>query len=115
MKKTSVLLTLLIVVWGSINMPAQNPANQPPAQRKFNVSPDNLKALQNSINLLTGQVAFPMNLVSLPGRGGLAIDVGIQYSSSSIGNSLKIFNEFSPTSVLGVGWSMEVPKIVADH
>jgi YD repeat-containing protein len=85
------------------------------SQGKFSLGPDKLKALQNSVNLVTGQVAFPMELCALPGRGGLNSMVDIQYNSAGVVDATKINNEFSPTSILGLGWSFDIPRIVADH
>jgi hypothetical protein len=68
--------------------------------KSFNLNPDNLKALQNSVNLLTGQVAFPMNVAALPGKGNLSISVNIQYNSSGVKKSAKTINKYAPTSIV---------------
>ena len=45
--------------------------NLPEQSSNFSLAPSELGALQNSVNLYTGQVSFPMTVASLPGRGGL--------------------------------------------
>lgn len=84
-------------------------------QQTFNLNPDNLGALENSVNLFTGQVSFPMNLVSLPGRGGLDVSVNLLYNSGGVPYQSDIWNVEAPTSVVGLGWTMDIPKIVCDH
>src|SRR5699024_2832480 len=83
--------------------------------KTFNLNPDNLGALENSVNLFTGHVSFPMNLVTLPGRGGLSISVNLLYNSAGISDQVEKWNLEAPTSVVGLGWSLEIPKIVCDH
>jgi hypothetical protein len=113
MRNLSCLFLLVSIL--SFEAACQNlKASQAPAQSSFSMNPDGFQALQNSVNMLTGQVAFPMNLVSLSGRGGLNISVGIQYNSGGIKNQVDRDSEYSPTGILGLGWSMDIPRIVAD-
>lgn len=86
-----------------------------PDRQTFSLGSDDLGALQNSVNLFTGEVALPLNLVSLPGRNSLNINVGIAYSSAGIRQQMDTWNLEAPTGILGMGWSMDIPKIVVDN
>ena len=100
----------------SIPGKAQQESSAPPQEQKtFSLNPDDLGALENSVNLFTGQVAFPMSLVSLPDASGLGISVAIQYNSSGVSKQATTWNVEAPTGILGLGWSLELPRIVVDH
>lgn len=83
--------------------------------KSFSTVPDNLGFLDNSINAFTGQVQFSMPLMSISSQGNLNYPISIGYSSANMENLVSTWNRESPTSVLGLGWSMDVPRIVADH
>ncbi|MGH7454032.1 MAG: DUF6531 domain-containing protein, partial [bacterium] len=85
-----------------------------PKINTFALNPDNLGAIGNSVNLFTGDVALPLNLVSLPGRNGLDVSVTISYNSN-VQNIADIRNLEAPTGILGLGWSLDYEKIVVDH
>lgn len=94
---------------------AQQPAaTQAPAIKTFALQPDLMGAASNSVNLFTGDVALPLTLLSLSGRGGLDANVTISYNSNVQG-SVGVWNLEAPTGILGLGWSMDIPKIVVDH
>ncbi len=80
----------------------------------FSLDSDNLGAIANSINLFTGEVALPMNLVSLPSRGGLSANITISYSTVGVRQQVKTRNLESPTGILGLGWSLGLPRIIVD-
>ncbi|MEM6359609.1 MAG: hypothetical protein AAF731_05935, partial [Bacteroidota bacterium] len=79
------------------------------------LSPSDLGALQNSVNLYTGQVSFPMTIASLPGRGGLSPKVTINYNSSGLNDAVETWNRENPTGILGLGWSFDFPRIISNH
>ncbi|MEM7107100.1 MAG: hypothetical protein AAF519_02655 [Bacteroidota bacterium] len=85
------------------------------SETSFSLSPNDLGALQNSVNLYTGQVAFPMTIASLPGRGGLAPRLVINYNSAGVQKKVSTWNREAPTGITGLGWSLTIPKIAADH
>src|SRR5262245_25178358 len=64
------------------------------------------------VNLVTGNVALAIPLASLPGRNGLGVDAGIQYSSAT--RSADTWNLEAPTGPLGLGWTLGDDKIVRD-
>jgi hypothetical protein len=65
-----------------------------------------------TVNLSTGNVSFPVHLVSLPGRNGLEFDLSINYSSGGIRQLVDTWTVEAPTGVLGLGWSFPQDKIV---
>jgi hypothetical protein len=64
-----------------------------------------------TVNLVTGNVSFPVNLLSLPGRNGLDFDLAIVYNSN-VRHVVDTWNFEAPTSVLGLGWSFIQDQIV---
>ncbi len=66
-----------------------------------------------TINLATGDLSFPLNLVSIPGRQGLDISLSITYNSN-IQNIVDTWNMDAPTGVLGLGWSFPENKVIRD-
>jgi len=92
---------------------AEDPASSTsaPVINTFAPGADNLGALNNSVNLFTGDVALPMNLFSLP---GLNVNVALSYSSN-VKQSVDIWNQEAPTGILGLGWSMGNDMILVDE
>jgi hypothetical protein len=64
-----------------------------------------------TVNLATGNVTFPVNLFSLPGRNGLDFNLAINYNSN-VRQIVDTCNLDAPTSVLGLGWSFIQDQIV---
>ncbi|PHZ85132.1 RHS repeat domain-containing protein [Paremcibacter congregatus] len=58
-----------------------------------------------AIDLSTGQVAFDLPLMSLPGPETLQVTVGLRYNSL-IQEAVKNWNLTHPTGVAGLGWSL---------
>ena len=71
--------------------------------------------LTNSVNTFSGEVSFSLPLVSLPGRGGLNASVSLFYNSAGVEQMADIWNREAPTSIVGLGWQINLPKIVVDH
>jgi len=68
-----------------------------------------------TVNLSTGEVEFPVSLVSLDGRNGLSAKLDINYSSAGISKKISTWNLEAPTGVVGLGWSLDYPKIIVDN
>jgi hypothetical protein len=100
----------ILTVWGQEGGPSQAPT-----VKSFALDPNQLGAAVNSANLFTGDLALPLNLVSLSGRNGLDVNVSIAYSNVGIEKIVNTWNLDAPAGVLGLGWSMDVPKIIVDH
>ncbi|MEQ9263611.1 MAG: RHS repeat-associated core domain-containing protein [Balneolaceae bacterium] len=108
------LLAILFCSTGIIELNAQERSTQSPEVRSFFLNPDLKGAGQNSVNLYSGDVNLPINLLSLSGRGGLSTNVSAVYNSN-IQNQRDVWALEAPTSILGLGWSMDYDKIVVDH
>ena len=80
----------------------------------FATGTDLTGAVAGSVNLFTGDVALPLTLVTVPGRGGLTASVGALYSSGTE-ESLSTWNLEAPTGAMGLGWSLGFDRIVANH
>ncbi|MGH7493724.1 MAG: DUF6443 domain-containing protein, partial [bacterium] len=105
----------LALVLAFSNAPAQeSESTTAPRINTFSLDPDARGALGNSVNLFTGDVNLPLNLVMLPGRNGLDVGVNIGYSSN-IQNQVDTWNVEAPTGILGLGWSFDFEKIIVDH
>jgi len=68
------------------------------------------ESLLGSLNLFRGEINLPLTLVALPGRNGVEVSVAAQYQSS-VAKEVGTWNREYPTSVLGVGWSLNASKI----
>ncbi len=93
---------------------AQDRSTQSPEVQSFFLNPDLKGAGQNSVNLYSGDVNLPINLLSIAGRGGLNTNVSAFYNSN-IQNQRDVWALEAPTSILGLGWSMDYERIVVDH
>ena len=117
---TKIIILLLVVtttlVWSIMSSAGENSANSTsaPVINTFELGSDNLGAINSSVNLYSGDVNLPLNMFSLPGRGGLDVNVSIIYNSN-IQNIVDTWNLEAPTGILGLGWSMDYEKIVVDH
>jgi hypothetical protein len=111
MKKIYLLFTAVLLYTGSY---AQEDPKAAPAIKTFALQNDVVGVASNSVNLFTGDVALPLTLISLPGRNGLNVNVSVSYNSN-VQNVVGVWNMEAPTGILGLGWMMDVPKIVADH
>ncbi|MCD4818136.1 MAG: RHS repeat-associated core domain-containing protein [Candidatus Cloacimonetes bacterium] len=60
----------------------------------------------SSIDLMTGDVKLPINLIDLGGRNGLDISINAIYDSN-IQNEVNTWNQDAPTDILGLGWSID--------
>ncbi|MBX7152053.1 hypothetical protein K1X84_10460 [bacterium] len=85
-----------------------------PKINTFALNPDLKGMVGNSVNLYTGDVNLPMNLINLPGRNGLDVNVTAMYSSN-VQNQVGTWNLEAPTGILGLGWSMDYDRIIVDH
>ncbi len=84
-------------------------------EKNFETKRDIIGAAGNSVNLVSGNINLPVTLVALDGKNGLNINVSIQYNSAGIEKLADTWNSESPTGILGLGWSMDIPKIIADN
>lgn len=113
MKKLYYLIPLALII--IVKAHGQGESTASPQAKSFSLSGDNLGAIANSVNLFTGDLNLPLSLVSIPGQGGLGMDVSIVYSSANIENQVDIWNLEAPAGPVGLGWSLNYPTIVVDN
>lgn len=63
------------------------------------------------VNLFRGNLSFPLEVLSLPGRNGLNCKVNLLYQSN-VQYSIDHWNLDKPTDILGMGWSLPYERIV---
>ncbi len=106
----------LFAILYNITLLAQNREPQVAQQEQtFSLGADDLGSVANSVNLFTGEVALPMEVVSLPSRGGLDAGISFSYSSAEVRQQATTWNLEAPTGVLGMGWKLDYPRILVDH
>ncbi len=112
LRQVCFLLALLMSLQKSFaqDAPTQVSANQ----NAFSIGSNDLRALQNSVNMLTGSVAFPMGLMDVGLVGGMSFPIAINYSSE-VTRQVETWNKESPTGMLGLGWNFSTPRIIVDN
>ena len=76
---------------------------------------NNLEGLiQNSINQTTGKVTFSLPIASIVANT-VGYSVALTYNGAAAFETAKNTNQYNPTGVVGVGFNLESPKIVADY
>lgn len=71
-------------------------------------------SIQNSVSALTGKVSFELPIGTLKCRT-LSHNLSLFYSSQSGKDEANHSNRFNPTSPFGVGFNINIPKIVVDN
>src|SRR5690242_6268088 len=74
--------------------------------------PLNNETNNNGVDLTTGKLLIPIQLASVSGPNNFGETVSLQYSSSSLLQQIKTWNEETQTSVVGLGWSFKQQFIV---
>jgi hypothetical protein len=110
-KRALIGLTLLYLSTRSV---AQETSTAAPAVKTFALQSDITGAASNSVNLFNGDVVFPLNLVSLTGHNGLELSVSLMYNSN-VREQAFSWNLENPGGTIGLGWTLDIPKIVADY
>ncbi len=93
----------------------QSPSAQAqiPAERIFQIDPNGLGGIAQSVNLFRGDVSVPVNVVSLTSRSGVDASLTLTYSSN-IGEQVDTWNLEAPTGPVGLGWAMGYEFIARD-
>lgn len=85
-----------------------------PFASPFQLGADISGAIQNSINEVTGKVAFSVPLSAIA-SGPVSYSLSLGYNGQSAFKTGSELNKYSPVSTIGVGWSLTAPKIVVDN
>lgn len=67
--------------------------------------------LRKAVDLYRGEIAFPVTIAALPGRGGPDAAIVALYSGA-VGATVAQDNSVAPTGVLGLGWTLQRSAIV---
>ncbi len=111
MKNTLILLVTLV----SISLYSQDPIDiVTPRQSSFNAGQDIEGLVQNSVNEPTGKATFSIPIESISARA-VSYDVAITYNGQSSFDIGSFTNKYAPTSPVGVGFNLFIPKIVVDN
>lgn len=84
-----------------------------PASRGFQFNSGST-GIKNNVNLFRGDVNRTQTLFSMPGLkdgDGLGVDLSLLYQSN-VDSTARLFNRDSPTSVVGLGWTLPGNSIV---
>lgn len=83
-------------------------------QPSFSLPNSNLGFLENSVNLFSGQVQFSVPISGIASKNSLSFALAINYSSK-VKFIAETWNRDAPTGVLGLGWNIDLPRIIVDH
>ena len=89
-------------------------ASETPTIRDFQIDPNGLGDISESLNLFRGDINLPLTLTSISSRSGLEASVTILYGSN-VSKAIDICNKEAPTGPLGLGWSMGIDFIALDN
>ncbi|AIK96631.1 hypothetical protein [Candidatus Odyssella acanthamoebae] len=59
------------------------------------------------VNLSTGKLSLPITLGKLTGPNGFGSTISLNYSTTGLLNQVTTWNEDAPTSIVGLGWSLQ--------
>lgn len=85
-----------------------------PKDSPFQLGGNTEGVIQNSVNESTGKVAFSTPLTKITANN-LSYPVSLSYNGGLALKTAKNTNEYNPTGVVGLGFDMVVPKIIADY
>ena len=84
--------------------------SQDPILAASQLSSGGTSQIERSVNLFTGDVVQSLNLVRLPSKEGMSIDLTLSYQSN-VAKMVGAWNRDAPTGVLGVGWTLGLERI----
>jgi hypothetical protein len=109
-------IPLYLAVFLSCSIYAQDAVDiGTPTNAPFNLGNDIQGAIQNSVNEVTGKVTLSVPLAAIASGSGVSYSISLGYNGANSFKNGQQTNKYSPTSVVGVGWSIGTPKIVVDN
>jgi hypothetical protein len=113
MKRLVLVLVLLIacpiITWTAIN---QTELTYNPKNAKGNYAFVPYLNGTAKINLVNGNMIFGRQLVSRPGRAGFGVDLSLVYNSKLWARNGNVMTLSTPGSRVGMGWGLDLPKLV---
>jgi large repetitive protein len=88
-------------------------ATEVPEIQPFQMDGRGNGSLFNSVNLFRGDANFNAQLIALPGRNGLDVNISAIYQSN-VHREATRWNRDEPTGILGLGWDMPFDRVEAD-
>ena len=85
-----------------------------PKESPFQLGANVEGTIQNSVNETTGKVMFSVPITQM-NANELTYPVSFSYNGTAALLQAKNTNEYNPTSTIGLGFDMAIPKIVADY
>ncbi len=107
------LPTHLFFLFLFCNLAAQESDIVTPKPSPFQVGANIEGVVKNSVNEATGKVTFSVRLGSMSART-MSFPLNLAYNGASAFHIGQELNKYSPTSTVGVGFSIGVPQIVVD-
>lgn len=108
------ILAYLIMLYGVCLYSQEGFDSGTPTNALFHLGGDIQGTIQNSVNEVTGKVTFSAPLASI-GASSVSYGVNLTYNGEVAFKNGQQTNKYNPTSAVGVGWSMGVPKILVDN
>ncbi|QRQ85824.1 RHS repeat domain-containing protein [Cupriavidus oxalaticus] len=84
-----------------------------PELRTFQTLDSSIGRISENVNLFRGDVTLSLALLALANRGGLEVDVSLNYQSDIVWE-VSTWNLESPTSIVGLGWQLPYEMIQLD-
>ena len=98
----------------TVNNPTgRKPSDDIPAIRTFQLDAGGVGEATNHVNLFRGNLTYPLDLVTLPGRNGVDAKVTAVYQSN-VDEAVAHRNGERPTGTLGLGWLPPFEAILCD-
>lgn len=85
-----------------------------PQQASFSTGQNLEGWVKSSINEPTGKVAFSQPITSISARG-VAYSLALTYNGDAAFKTAQYTNRYAPAGTVGVGFSLQAPKIVVDN
>jgi len=112
MKKQILKITIALLVTYSYAQEAEDVVL--PKESPFQLGADVEGVIQNSVNETTGKLVFSVPITAISDHD-LSYPVSLSYNGAIALKTAENTNEYNPTGIVGLGFDMAVPKIVADY
>src|SRR5688500_17559272 len=85
-----------------------------PTVRILQFDTDALGRVERAVNAFRGDAMAWLDLVTIEGRAGTEVKIGIAYASDAAGD-VDTWNVSAPTGPLGLGWQLPYEHIAAEY
>nr|WP_299067264.1 RHS repeat domain-containing protein [uncultured Allomuricauda sp.] len=109
-----ILKTLFFLIFAIGTAMAQESDITTPETSPFSTGIGIEGLVQNSVSEVTGKVAFSVPVANIVARS-VSYPVSLAYNGAAAFDQAQQVHKYSPVSPVGVGFSLNVPKILVDH